>query len=104
MSRQKINFPANQKGYDNSKTTVGRLSAKRIQIFRVQFCLDVVWKVILKRGEMDDTKLNLVDVNSPSQELSNGGLRVVVALLVCWKIIFLSAQTLTLYPAVVYLQ
>ena len=33
----KINLSANQKGYDNSETTVGKLSAKRIQIFQVYF-------------------------------------------------------------------
>ena len=32
-SRQKINLPANQKGYDNSEITVGKLSARTIQIF-----------------------------------------------------------------------
>ena len=34
----KVNLPTNHKGYDNSETTVGKLSAKRIQIFRVQKC------------------------------------------------------------------
>ena len=34
-SRQRINLPANQKGYDTFETTVGKLSARRIQIFRV---------------------------------------------------------------------
>ena len=37
LSRQKINLPANQKGYDNFETTVGKLSARRIQICLVQF-------------------------------------------------------------------
>ena len=37
---------------------------------------------------MDDTKLNLADLNSPRQELSNAGLRIVVALLVRWQINF----------------
>ena len=37
---------------------------------------------------MDDTKLKLEDLISPSRELSNGGLGVVVALLVRWQIIF----------------
>ena len=41
------------------------------------------------------------DLNSPRPELSSGGLKSVVTLLVRWQIIFLSAQTLTLNPAVV---
>ena len=36
-SRQKNNLPTNQKGDDNSKTTVGRLLARRIQIYCVDF-------------------------------------------------------------------
>ena len=32
-----INLPANQKGYDTFETTVGKLSARRIQIYRVFF-------------------------------------------------------------------
>ena len=32
-----INLASNQKGYDNSETTVGKLSARRIQIFWVYF-------------------------------------------------------------------
>ena len=39
MSRQQINLSANQKGYDTFETTVGKLSARRIQIFRVHFCV-----------------------------------------------------------------
>ena len=38
-------------------------------------------------------KLDQADLDSLRQELSNGGLEIVVALLVCWQIIFLSAQT-----------
>ena len=45
-------------------------------------------------------KLDQADLDSPRQELSNGGLKSVVTLLVCWQINFLSAQTLTLNPAV----
>ena len=41
------------------------------------------------------------DLDSPCRELSNGGLESVVKLLVSWKINLLSAQTLTLNPAVV---
>ena len=45
-------------------------------------------------------KLDQTDLNSPRRELSNGGLKIVVALLDRWQIIFLSAQTLALNPAV----
>ena len=45
-------------------------------------------------------KLDQADLDSPCRELSNGGLKFVVVLLVCWQINFLSAQTLTLNPAV----
>ena len=33
------------------------------------------------------------DLNSPCQELSSGGLGIVVALQVCWQIVLLSAYT-----------
>ena len=36
---RKINFSANQKGYDNSGTTVGKLSARKNQICPDYFCL-----------------------------------------------------------------
>ena len=45
-------------------------------------------------------KLNQADLDSPRRELSNGGLKSVVTLLVRWQINFLSAQMLTLNPAV----
>ena len=45
-SRQNINLPANQKGYDTFETSVGKLSARRIQICRVYFCLGIILKVI----------------------------------------------------------
>ena len=32
-------LPANQKSYDNSETTVEKLSARRIQVFRVPFSM-----------------------------------------------------------------
>ena len=38
MNRQKNNLSTNQKGYDNSETIVGRLSARRIQI-----CCDYIF-------------------------------------------------------------
>ena len=44
---QIINLPTNQKGYDSFETTVGKLSARRIQICFVYFCLGIILKVIL---------------------------------------------------------
>ena len=41
---------------------------------------------------MTFTKIYLADLDSPRRELSNGGLKSVVALLVCWQIDFLSAR------------
>ena len=40
----KINLPTNQKGYDNAKTTAGKLSARRIQIYLDYFCLGIILK------------------------------------------------------------
>ena len=45
-------------------------------------------------------KLNQADLDSPRRELSNGGLKSVVTLLVRWQINFLSAQMLIGNPAV----
>ena len=45
----KINFPANQKGYDNSKTTIGKLLAREIQIFRVHFSVIIFDLLFLKQ-------------------------------------------------------
>ena len=42
-----INLPMNQNGYDTFETTVGKLSARRIQIYPVHFCLGNCLKVIL---------------------------------------------------------
>ena len=43
---------------------------------------------------MTFTKMDLADLDSSHQELSNGGgLKIVVALLVCWKIIFSRVST-----------
>ena len=42
-----INLPTNQKSCDTFETTVGKLSARRIQIFPLYFCLGIILKVIL---------------------------------------------------------
>ena len=36
---RKIKSRTNQKGYDKSETTVGKLPARRVQIFRARFCI-----------------------------------------------------------------
>ena len=48
-SRQKINLPTNQRGYDNSETTVGKLSARRIQIYCVYFSLIILTSYLFKQ-------------------------------------------------------
>ena len=45
-SRQKINLPMNQKGYDNFETTMRKLSARRIQICFYYFCKIHFWPLI----------------------------------------------------------
>ena len=50
---------------------------RQIQICRVHFCLGVILRDILKRGEHDHTKMYLADLNSPHRELSNGGIGIV---------------------------
>ena len=46
-NRQKINLPTNQEGCDKSETMDEKLSARRIQICRIYFCLGIILKVIL---------------------------------------------------------
>ena len=90
---QKINLASNQKDYDNSETTVGKLSARIIQIFPGYFCLGNILKVIqynLKKNAQ--TKIVRVDLDSPRRELSNGGLESVLTLLVHWQTNFLCAS------------
>ena len=42
---------------------------------------------------MDHTKIGQADLDSPRRELFNGGLGIVIARLVRWKNVFLSAYT-----------
>ena len=47
--------------------------------------------------------MDIADLDSPRQELSNGGLRIIVALLVCWQIdfrVFLLGGPIQLYIVV----
>ena len=62
----KNNFLANQKGCDDSETTIGKLSARRIQFFRVHFSVTIFDLLFLKTSEnMAPTKMNSVDLDSP---------------------------------------
>ena len=45
---QKMNLPTNQKGYDNSETTAGKLSTRRIQIFWVYFSV-IFFRTLIKK-------------------------------------------------------
>ena len=42
-----INSRKTRKGYENSETTVEKLSARKIQIYPDYFCLGIILKVIL---------------------------------------------------------
>ena len=78
---------------EGSETSNLEYSTARIQIYRVYFCLGIILEVILKKEVKNDFyKKYLADLDSPRQELSNGGLKSVVALLVRWQINFLSAR------------
>ena len=44
----KNNSRTNRKGYDNSETTIGKLSARRIQIFWVRFCIMIFGLLFFK--------------------------------------------------------
>ena len=58
---RKINCRMNQKGYDNSETTVGKLSARRIQICFDYFCKIHFWSLFLNDFS------NIVQKNSQSR-------------------------------------
>ena len=69
-SRQKINFPTNRKGYDNSETTVGKLSAGRIQICLVQFYKSHFWPLFQNNFPNNaQTKIDQSDLDSPRRIL-----------------------------------
>ena len=46
-AHMKNQFASKQKGYDNSETTVGKLSTGQIRFCHVYFCLGIILKVIL---------------------------------------------------------
>ena len=66
----------------------------RTQFYLVNFCLDVVWKVILKiEAKNDCTKMDQTNLDFPCQEFSLRGLGFVVALLVCSGVRLLGVQS-----------
>ena len=79
MSRRKINFQKNQKGYDYSETTIGKLSARKIQIFQVYLCVihfhfffKITFQIMLKQKYTRQIWIHLVkyssaDVADPSE-------------------------------------
>ena len=69
---RKINLPANQKSYDNSETTVGKLSARRNQICRIYFSVIIFDLLLFKTSEnMAPTKIDPAGLDSPRRILSN---------------------------------
>ena len=67
---------------------------RQIQFCVDEFCLVVIWNVIFKKGsKMNFTKILETDLDSPCRDLSNGGLGIFLALLVCWGVIFSCACT-----------
>ena len=50
-SRQTINLPTNQKGYDKSETTIEKLSARRIQICWVYFSVIIFDLLFFKTSQ-----------------------------------------------------
>ena len=60
----------NQKDCDTFETTVGKLSARRIQIYFDYFCLGIILKVILNNFQNNAlTKIVKADLDSPRQIL-----------------------------------
>ena len=86
-----INFPTNWGPSEGSETSTDEYSARRIQIYRVFFgtLFSHVSSHVSKneRPKMDHTKIDTADLDSPCRELSNSGLGIAVALLVCRWII-----------------
>ena len=58
---------------------------RRFQIYRVCFCLGVIWEIILKNVKMDHTKIDTAYLDSPCRGLSVRGLGFVAALSVFFR-------------------
>ena len=60
----------------------------------MHFCLGFIWKVVLKKElKMNHAQMYPKDPDSPCRELSNGGLKIALALPVCPGIGFLCVHT-----------
>ena len=75
-SRRNINLSTNQKGYDNSENTVGKLSARRIQICCDYFCLSL-FHLYFQNNFQNNAQTGIIstDLDSPHQILLCRGLR-----------------------------
>ena len=82
---QTINPRTNQKGYDKSETTFGKLLARRIQICCVYFCVIHFWPLFQNNFSNDvRTKIGTaVDLDSPRQIFLSRGLRFFWGASVC---------------------
>ena len=86
---RKITSRTNQKGYDNSKTTVGKRSTRRIQIFRVHFLVIYFWPHFQNNLSKNvQTKTYPEESDLPRQILLFRGLRPFWGASVCLGIIF----------------
>ena len=66
----KIDLPVNRKGDDTFETTVGKLSARRIQIWLVYFSVTIFDLLTFKTSENRvPTKIDLADLDSLCQLL-----------------------------------
>ena len=69
---RKINSQTNQKGYDKSETTCGKLLARRIQICCVYFCVIDFWPLFFEITFLSNnypTKLQTAKSDSPRRIL-----------------------------------
>ena len=99
----KTNSDTNRGTSEWSETSAQEYMTRWIWFCFDYFCLVIIWKVILKRGEMRYTKTIKADVDSPCPELSISGLGFVVALLVRSGIPFSCAYTWQPMQLYVYL-
>ena len=89
LTNWKIDSPTNQGTLEGPETSEQEYSMRQIQFCLVHFCSDIIWRGILKKVKMVQTKMYQADLNSTCRELSNGGLGILVALLVCRGTYFL---------------
>ena len=77
---------------EGSETSELEYSTTRIQFCLVQWRLGIIWKVILKKEvKIDFTKIDQADSDFLRRELSNGSLKIVVAITIFRELIFVCA-------------